>query len=255
MKFVTTFSKSGYDTYAQGLLNSKENLPGELIYYAEFPLEGSRNLFDIPGCATFLQYIQKTPLAQGKVTTPEGTGYNYNYDAWKFSRKVFAQFDVLKNHLGKVFWVDADCVIKKPIPKEFLEDIFDGKALAYLGRKGFYTETGFVGFDTQHPDFRAFLEKYIECYQRGILFTLKRWHDCEAFDWAMMHSGVEGNNLSEFFRIPPNRQMTLEELDVMNRSVLGEYIEHKKGGKKNPKVPDAKPKDEKQKREVAHKGA
>lgn len=236
MKFVTTFSKTGYETYAQGLLNSKENLPGELVYYSEFPLEGSRNFFDIPGCATFFQYIQSAPLCRGLVPDKDGQiGYNYNYDAWKFSRKVFAQFDVLRNYRGKVFWVDADCVIKKPIPKEFLEDLFEGKALLYFDRPGFYTETGFVGFDTTHDEFPGFFEKYVDCYQKGKLFTLNRWHDCEAFDWAMKESGVKGANLSPFFKIPEDKKMTLEDLDVMKRSVLGEYIDHRKGGRKADK--------------------
>lgn len=233
MKFVTTFSKTGYDTYAQGLLKTRDRLPGELIYYTEFPLDGSKNLFDIPGCATFLQYIQNAPLCRGLVPGKDGQiGYNYNYDAWKFSRKVFAQFDVLRNHWGKVFWVDADCEIRKPIPKEFLEEIFNGKALCYLGREGFYTETGFIGFDTNHDEFPGFMEKYEECYQRGKLFTLPRWHDCEAFDWARSESGVTGNNLSPWFKVPEDKKMTLPQLNVFSKSVLGQYIKHRKGPRK-----------------------
>ncbi len=212
-----------------------ENWPTKIIVYTESPIDlkhekiEERDFFEIPGVQPFYQYIQNTPIARGLV---EG-GYNYNYDAWKFTRKVFAQWDVLKNHDGKVFWLDADTYVRKPVPPEWLESLFDGKAMSYLGREGIYTETGFLGFDTQSEGFMEFLDLYIGCLRRGILFTLKRWHDCEVFDWAMNKSGVSGNNLSPFFKIPEDRKMSLDDLDVFSRSVLGEYLLHFKGKRKD----------------------
>lgn len=235
MLAVTTFSKSGYETYARQMIDTViEHWPTKLIIYTEFPLEIEsdkvevRDFFSIPGTEPFYQYLREVPVAHGKVNN----GYNYNYDAWKFTRKVFAQYDVLKNADEKVFWLDADTEVKKPVPEAFLEGIFDGKAIAYLGRKGFYTETGFIGFDPQAVGFKEFLDAYITCLQKGILFTLKRWHDCEAFDWAMRQSGVSGNDLSPWFSIPGHRKMRIGELDVFDRSVLGEYLVHHKGPRK-----------------------
>jgi len=233
---VTTFSKSGYEKYAHRMIESViENWPTKLIVYSEFPLEIDsdkvevRDFFSIPGTEAFYQYLREVPVTHGKI----GNGYNYNFDAWKFTRKVFAQYDVLKEADDKVFWLDADCVIQKPVPDSFLQGLFDGKALVYLGRTGFYTETGFVGFDPKAEDFPAFLDKYINCLRLGILFKLKRWHDCEAFDWARLESGVSAKNLSPWFKIPDNGKMTIEELDVVGRSVIGEYIRHDKGPRKN----------------------
>lgn len=233
---VTTFSRTGYETYAKEMLESAvENWPTKLIVYTEYPIDfrhekiEERNFFDIPHTQNFYQYLKATPLTHGM--TPKG--YNYNYDAWKFTRKVFAQYDVLKDYDGKVFWLDADVRFKKPVPVEFLDGLFEGNPLAFLGRKGFYTETGFIGFDTQRPRFHDFLDKYIGCLRHGIVFTLPRWHDCEVFDWARNQTGIEERNLSPFFEIPENKRMSLEELDVFKRSVLGEYMDHLKGGRKN----------------------
>lgn len=236
---VTSFSKSGYETYGKKMIESMiHHWPTKLIIYSEFPLEPIqttfekveiRNLFDIPNIVTFLQYIKNIPLAHGNL--PEG--YNYNFNLWKFSRKIFAQYDVLKDYSGKVFWVDADCYVRKPVPVDFLDSLFEGHPLAYLGREGFYTETGFIGFDSTRPRFKEFLENYIGCLRKGKIFELKRWHDCEAFDWAREQTGIQDKNLSPFFKIPDDKKMSLVDLDVVYRSVLSEYLTHFKGKRKD----------------------
>ena len=232
---VTTFSKSGYEEYAKKMMESvAKNWPTKLIVYSEFPLESPsnnieiRDFFQIPNATTFLTYIQNTPMAFGKV---QG-GYDYNFDLWRFSRKLFAQYDVLQEHKGKVFWLDADLYINKPITEGYLDSLFSGHPLVYLGREGLYTETGFIGFDTEHEKFHHFLEAYIGCLRQGIVFNLPRWQDCEVFDWARKESGIKDRNLSPFFKIPKDRKMRRSDLDVIHRSILGEYILHYKGNRK-----------------------
>ncbi len=230
MKFVTTFSKTGYEKYAHKTLETmREHLPGEVIVYSEFPLKDSRNFFEIEGVVSFYNNIQNVPICRG-ITNK---GYNYNYDVWKFSRKMFAQWDVLKDYKGKVFWVDADCYVRKPPPKEFLEGLFDKEGLCYLGREGLYTETGLVGFDTENEKFDEFLYYYMGFIKHAWFMNHQRWHDCAAFDFAREESGISGNNLSPFFKIPEDKKLTLEEMDVFVRSSIGEYILHAKGGRKD----------------------
>jgi hypothetical protein len=232
---VTTFSKSGYETYVQKMIDSVLlHWPTKLIIYTEFPLEIDndkievRNLFAIPAVQPFLTYIKGIPQAFGKV---EG-GYNYNFDLWRFCRKLFAQYDVLQQHKGKVFWLDADLYILKNITEDWLEKLFDGHPLVFLGREGLYTETGFIGFDTEYDRFDIFLENYINCLKKGVVFQLPGWQDCEVFDWARKKTGFQERNLSKFFQIPKNKQMTRKELDVMHRSVLKDHILHYKGNGK-----------------------
>jgi|SRR3990167_3802432 len=238
---VTTFSATGYQHYAKKMLESViENWPTKIIVYTESPIDlkhekiEERDFFSIPGVMTFYQYLKNIPLAMGK--TPNG--YNYNYDAWKFTRKVFVQYDVLKDYQGKVFWLDADCILTTPDNGAY-EKTLDGVGLAYFGRKGFYTETGFIGFNTEAEGFSEFLEKYIGCLQKGTLFTLRRWHDCEAFDWSRSFKFTKENNLSHWFDLAKmekndigQAKVTSEDLDVIAKSVLGPYLLHNKGPRK-----------------------
>jgi hypothetical protein len=239
---ITTFSATGYQHYAKRMLESViENWPGKIIVYTESPIDlkhekiEERSFFDISGVEAFYQYLKNVPLAHGKTEN----GYNYNYDAWKFTRKVFAQYDVLKEHKGKAFWLDADCVVTRVIDEQQLSALVEDFGLTYLGRQGFYTETGLIGFNTESEGFDQFLDKYIGCLRKGTLFTLRRWHDCEAFDWARSFKHCKENNLSPWFdlsKMPHNASgkaiMTSEQLDVIARSVLGQYITHHKGPRK-----------------------
>ena len=234
---VTSFSDTGYHQYGKRFLEQAiVNWPSKIIVYYEAKPDlihekiEYRDLFGVSELRTFLFYLQDKPLTHGKL--PDG--YNYNYDTWKFCRKSFVQFDVLKETEEKVFWLDADIEFKKPISEDFLESLFletrGGKqkprTLTCLWREGFHTETGFIGFDPKGVGFKEFLEEYMNVYRKGTLFTLPRWHDCAAFDHAVEKSGVPFKNLSKFY------VKNKTPLDVMSLSVLGPYCDHLKGDRK-----------------------
>ncbi len=225
---VTSFSEKGYDQYGRECLKSfVKHWPCDIVVYYESDLPPDfehekiiyRRFWDIPNTSVFYHTIGSVPQARGMI----GGEYNYNFDLWKFSRKMFAQFETLANHEGKVFWLDADSITKEAIPESFLENLFEDKCLVYLGREGFYTETGFVGFDTTHRDFTSFFDRYVQVLQKGIILTLERWHDCEAFDWARHETS--GNNLSSDWK----KGLSLH---VLPKSVLGKYLTHNKGNRK-----------------------
>lgn len=228
MMLVTSFSKKGYEKYGKKMLESAiECFPGEIVVYSEDLDDWSpelhskvsyRHLFDVHGCKSFLEYCDRAHVFHGK--TP--FGYDYNHDAAKFCKKVFAQLDAFTLEQGKVFWVDADTVFHTKLPESFYVNLFEDQPLVFMGREGFHTEGGIVGFDVQHPDFEKFKEWYVRCYQKGLLFTLPQWHDCAAFDWAREQSGVLGHNLT------PNWKPG-DDLDVLRTTELGKHITHYKG--------------------------
>lgn len=225
---ITSFSKSGYDLYGKKFLESfVEYWPCKVIvYYEDLPdfvheKVEYKNLLNIPDLVTFLTLIQDRPICKGQFAE----GYNYNFDIWKFCRKSFAQFDALKDNKGKVIWLDADIITHKPITEEWIDEIFGDAGLVHLGREGFYCESGFVGFDADSAGFEEFLSKYVDCYRRGIIFTLKGWHDCYAVDWAIKQSGIKTNNLSSWWT--PD-----QDLHVFSHSVLSEFMVHNKGRRK-----------------------
>jgi len=241
---VTTFAPKHWDVYAMDMLKSfSEHWPGEIHCYVdekpamEFPKVTYKLLRKVHGHEPFLQYCaamsqsackkmgveygMKNDVTRGLI---DGN-YAYTYDAVRFCHKVFAQLDTLRRNKGKVFWIDADSIALKPIPEEFLESIFNGATLSILSRPGFYTETGFVGFDTEGDRFKDFLGAYERVYSKGILFTLPGWHDCYALDHAINESQVPYNDLVGGWELG-------DKLEVMENTVLGEYIHHKKGNQK-----------------------
>lgn len=145
----------------------------------------------------------------------------YLFDAKRFSHKVYSQLDAFESGERYVVWFDADIVFKKPFTPAFLKKLVKGHMCAYLGRNGCYTETGFLIFDTQHPDFDTFKHRYASFYDDRRLFQLAYWIDCLAFDKA--RKDLECNNLT-----PEVSGM----VDVFSRSPLAEYMEHDKGNLK-----------------------
>lgn len=168
-----------------------------------------RRLDDVPGWKEFVEdtnHIKPT---------------NYLWDAQKFCHKVFAQLDTFERDDKYVLWLDADVVLKKEVPVSFLKNMVKKSFVAYLGRGSTYSETGFLLFNTEHPDFEKFKERYASFYRDKQIFRLRYWIDCLAFDAA--REGLESNNIS-----PGVEGM----VDVFSRSRLADYMEHDKGNRK-----------------------
>ena len=220
---ITSFSREGYEQYGKNFLKSIDHWPGKIIVYLESPIDfehpklEKRDFFSIDGASIFLENIGGDPRFKGMF---DGI-YNYNFDVWKFCRKMFCQFDAFKEG-GKVFWLDGDTEIVKPISEKFLTKLFDKKHLVIFGRDGFYTESGFVGFDTDHHDFAEFERRYISTLKNGIFYTLRGWHDCYCLDWAR---DGKGNNLTKDWKKG-------DDLHVIPKSELGKYLIHRKGKRK-----------------------
>lgn len=142
----------------------------------------------------------------------------YLFDANRFCHKVYAQLDAFKSRHRYVVWIDSDIVVRKRFGQSFIKKLLDGEMCAYLGRQNCYTETGFIVFDTRHPDFPAFEKRYREIYDKKYLFVLDYWIDCLAFDEA--RQGLSGNNLT-----PDACGM----VNVFDNSPLAEFMTHNKG--------------------------
>lgn len=222
MLAVTTFHPQGFTKYGKRCLQTlAEFFPGKVVAYYEerpdfeHPNVELRDFFSIPGASEYLERIKRVAGSDGFCPA-----YNFNYDASKFCRKVFAQ-DACFDEDSEVFWIDADSVALKPIPADFLSNLVASHPFCYLGRKGpgSYTETGFVGFNTKHEKFAQFRSKYLSYFTTGKIFSNRRgWHDCIAFDIA--REGIEGKNLS-----PGGTGM----IHVLIQSVLAPYLDHLKG--------------------------
>jgi|SRR5689334_10262281 len=223
MLAVTSFSPEGYKLYGKRCLETLHNWPCKFIVcYEQKPDFIStqieyRFLYDIEGIRAFLEKLKDVDGADGRI---DGR-YDYRFDAYRFCRKVFCMDSVFDED-KEVFWLDADTITNKPIPESFLSGLIKDDPFCYLGRSNFCSETGFLGFNTEHPDFTKFRRNYLPTYTSGRFMNLKTWEDAVVFDHA--RSGIKGNDLNH---------SNLQGIDhVWPLTVLGSYMEHLKGGRK-----------------------
>jgi hypothetical protein len=216
---VTTFK--GDEPYVIRCLETfSKHWPCKLIAYYEVKPDFEhekieyRDFFQIPGVEKYLKEIEKVPGSDGHTEK----GYDYRFNASKFCRKVFAQNSVF-DESKRIFFIGSDVHTHRDIPSEFLVGLVTDYPFAYLGRMNTWTETDFLGFNTHHPEFARFRERYLSLFTTGRIFQrTDGWHDCFVFDMA--REGIKGNNIS------PNGK----DVDhVFVESILGKYMDHLKG--------------------------
>ena len=163
----------------------------------------------------------------------------YRLNAFRFAYKFYAMKKVLSLISSDfLIWLDADIKTVKEIPEEFLLQLTDKhKYMSYLGRAHVikknvrYSENGFTIFNTKHPLHLSFWKKLDEMYDGGQLFKLNEWHDSFVFDEVRKTLEKEKKckniNISDF-----GIKDVGNESHVFVASVLGEYMDHKKGPRK-----------------------
>jgi len=258
MKYViiTTFNDDGYHKYGKRMLNTfNKYWPNDVEIHAYY--EGSKpadNISDrvyyhdlIESCPDLVDFKEKyknDPIASG---APEDQGIpggvirpidikpkwkgaqSFLWDAIRFSHKTFCVNHATRNiDADVVYWMDADTITFRDITKKvYSKWLPDNCYISFLGRIT-YTECGFVAYNVRHPYHNEFMDRWIDLYNTGKLFNLREWHDCISFDKIRVEMEKEGkiinNNLNEDNQIRGHPFIN---------SVLGEYIDHLKGKRKN----------------------
>lgn len=223
MKVVTTCHKAGFERYGHRVLETWRLWPetAELHFYTEG--------FDLPETPRVVAHrVEDLPeLCAFKAKHGHYKAPNYLFDVVRFSNKVYAACDALKDHKGVGVWLDADCVTRKPIKPGFIEWHLGGTYLAMLKRAGMYTETGFWVMDCAHEAHSDFLQTWRAWYDTDSFKSLPNWTDCEALDATVRKFEKAGRitttSLSGQYE---------KEMHPMAKIELGKYIDHCKGGRK-----------------------
>jgi hypothetical protein len=262
---VTTFHKEGLDLYGQRFLYSfAKNVDQriKMLVYAEDcnpinPNPMQITILDakevLPKLNAFKEHWKNDPRANG--IPPEEIrrkrkdhNKKFKWDAIRFANKTYAVFDAAERcNTDWLVWMDADSFIHSNWSYEdFIELLPKNTWITYVGRgKGSQTwpECGFYGMnlnDTTCKEFLSMFEQYYEDAEEGI-FTLEEWHDSYVF----------GELLKEFKRRNPNvhdysADMYLKEAKTgggghpLINTVLGKWMDHMKGDRKNTKKSLAK---------------
>jgi hypothetical protein len=241
---VTTFNKTAYDLYAKKMVSSFDEFWDSNIFlniYLE-DLETPKNDFskrinlfsfnnEVDGWYKFREQFFFKELNK----PDKGPNSFYKYSAIKFAHKVYAiKKQLEKNSSDYLIWLDSDVVTIKNIEINFLNSLInDQNYLSYLGREhiNFHSECGFLIFNTKHNFHNQFWINMSQMYEQGLLFNEKEWHDSYIFDVVRLRMETEG--LKNFNISKISLKNTKDTLNVFDNSILGEFMIHFKGNKKN----------------------
>lgn len=254
---VTTFHKPGLDKYGQRFLDSfaqKVDSQIKLLVYAENckPVVQSNNIVvldaveSLPKLNKFKQRWKDVPKANGippadiKARRPRDWHKEFKWHAIRFANKVYAVFNACERSTDWVVWMDADTFVHNEWSyKQFKKLLPDDKWLTYVGRgKGSQTwpECGFYGMNLKHPMCVQFLKEFERFYEdadNGI-FELEEWHDSYVFGHILNQLRKIDNNVLDY-----SADMYLKEAKTgggghpLINTVLGTWIDHMKGDRKN----------------------
>ncbi len=232
---VTSCSAEGWAEYGETFVRSfQKHWPKGVHLYLisedHLPVPYTR-LQESPAAEAFLAR-HDTPRANGRkrIETDHGwtpkkiaEGYNFRYDAFRFAKKVFAiEIAAQRKRTGKLFWVDADTETFAALPEVLLYDLLpDDAALCCLDRGTYHSECGFVGYNLDHPEGFDFIRAFAALYASDEVFQLQEWHDSWVFDWLRRDLKIPTAPIAHQSRHHP-----------FVNSVLGRFMDHKKGARK-----------------------
>ncbi len=190
-----------------------------------------------PALKEFIDRNKNNP----KLTTWQPQQYKFEYDAIRFSYKVFACIDAYHRTKPDMLWyLDADIITFEKIPMSWLEHIIPDSAFtSYLGRpkKGF-SETGYYAFNTAHKYANEFFERWEQYYAEDLFFNIQKgflnhfpiagYTDSFTFDAVRLEMEQAGKIKNEDLndgRWSGDRKARHPFIN----SELGQYMDHLKG--------------------------
>jgi hypothetical protein len=254
---VTTFHQPGLDKYGQRFIDSfadKVDQKIKLLVYAENckPKVNASNIIildavkELHKLNAFKERWKDVPKANGippediKARRPRDWHKEFKWHAIRFANKVYAVFDACERSNGWCVWMDADTFIHSEWSyKDFKKLLPDDKWLTYVGRgKGSQTwpECGFYGMNLNHGACTTFLQEFERMYEdaENGIFKLEEWHDSYVFGHVLENMKVLRPDVLDY-----SAEMYLKEAKTgggghpLINTVLGKWIDHLKGDRKN----------------------
>ena len=248
LTIVTTWGTKYWPNPVQpGLKSTIENWPEHAKILA-YPDDMSQQL-DLPRTEYFdlckEQPVLKEFIERNKdnprLTKWQPQQYKFEYDAIRFSYKVFACIDAYQKTKPDMLWfLDADIVTFEKIPMSWLEHIIPDSAFtSYLGRpkKGF-SETGYYAFNTAHKYANEFFERWEQYYAEDLFFNIQKgflnhfpiagYTDSFTFDAVRLEMEQAGKIKNEDLNDGRWAGERKARHPFIN-SELGQYMDHMKG--------------------------
>lgn len=187
-----------------------------------------RALGSCEGAIEFIERHGDIPERNGTAPTPAWeskhklSGYNFRFDAVKFSRQGFIPYHAaLAAETEYLVWFDADVVFTRKIdPREIVRLLPADKHIAYIGRLKYHPDIGFQLY--RLPQALPFLKLFRDFYASDEVFKLPEWHSAYVWREALVRSGIASLNLT------PDAIG-----DAWAGSPLGTFSVHRKGKRKD----------------------
>jgi len=248
LTIVTTWGTKYWPTPVQaGLESTVKNWPGhaKILLY---PDDMSQQLklprteyYDLCKEQSVLKEFIERNKNNSRLTKWQPQQYKFEYDAIRFSYKVFACIDAYQKTKPDMLWfLDADIITFEKIPMSWLEHIIPDTAFtSYLGRpkKGF-SETGYYAFNTNHKYADEFFKRWEQYYAEDLFFNIQKgflnhfpiagYTDSFTFDAVRLEMEQAGKIKNEDLndgRWSGNRKARHPFIN----SELGQYMDHMKG--------------------------
>ena len=248
LTIVTTWGTKYWPNPVQpGLQSTIQNWPGHAKILA-YPDDMSQQLdlprtqyFDLckeqPVLNEFIERNKDNP----RQTKWQPQQYKFEYDAIRFSYKVFACIDAYQKTKPDMLWfLDADIITFEKIPMSWLEHIIPDSAFtSYLGRpkKGF-SETGYYAFNTAHKYADEFFKRWEQYYAEDLFFNIQKgflnhfpitgYTDSFTFDAVRLEMEQAGKIKNEDLNDGRWAGSRKARHPFIN-SELGQYMDHMKG--------------------------
>ena len=248
LTIVTTWGTKYWPTPVQaGLESTVKNWPGhaKILLY---PDDMSQQLklprteyYDLCKEQPVLKEFIERNKNNSRLTKWQPQQYKFEYDAIRFSYKVFACIDAYQKTKPDMLWfLDADIITFEKIPMSWLEHIIPDSAFtAYLGRpkKGF-SETGYYAFNTVHKYAKEFFERWEQYYAEDLFFNIQKgflnhfpiagYTDSFTFDAVRLEMEQAGKIKNEDLNDGRWSGGRKARHPFIN-SELGQYMDHMKG--------------------------
>jgi len=248
LTIVTTWGTKYWPTPVQaGLESTVKNWPGhaKILLY---PDDMSQQLklprteyYDLCKEQPVLKEFIERNKNNSRLTKWQPQQYKFEYDAIRFSYKVFACIDAYQKTKPDMLWfLDADIITFEKISMSWLEHIIPDTAFtSYLGRpkKGF-SETGYYAFNTAHKYTKEFFERWEQYYAEDLFFNIQKgflnhfpiagYTDSFTFDAVRLEMEQAGKIKNEDLNDGRWSGGRKARHPFIN-SELGQYMDHMKG--------------------------
>ena len=215
IKTITTWNNKLFEAYAHRFQETY-NWPFELVVYNE-------DDEILPDLKAFVERNKhRQPMSDFRKK-----GLEFITDGVRFSYKVYAYTHAITTtEADGLICIDADSVFHKPIDEEWIKNHIhrDDCMMSYLGRGNHYSECGFLYFNLNHPDTKAYANTMKAMYDNDTIYNLKEQHDSYVWDYVRKQYESKGTKNFNIGDGNPGH--------VQARSILGVIYDHTKGPRK-----------------------